>query len=46
MIKSVVVTTYDGGDLRNILRVDVRATGLQQALETDIYIIKTNIKST
>ena len=35
MIKSIVVTAYDGGDLHTL---DVRFTGLQQALETDIYL--------
>ena len=32
-MKSVVVTTYDGEDLHIL---DVRATKLRQALETDI----------
>ena len=32
-IEPIVVTTYDGGDLHI---PDVRATGLQQTLETDI----------
>ena len=38
------VTTYDGEELHI---VDVRATKLQQALETDIYMVfmKTIIKS-
>ena len=34
-MKSIVVTTYDGGDLHIL---DVRATDLQQALETDTYL--------
>ena len=34
-IKSIVVTTYDGGDLQIL---DVRATQLHQALETYIYL--------
>ena len=34
-VKSIAVTTYDGGDLHIL---DVRATELQQALETDIYL--------
>ena len=34
-IKNIVVPTYDGGDL-HILHV--RATLLQQAIETDIYL--------
>ena len=34
-IKSIVVTTYDGGDLHIL---DVRAIELQQALEADTYL--------
>lgn len=36
-ITSTVVTRYDGGYLHT---PDVRATELQQALETDIYLCK------
>ena len=32
MIKSIIVFTYDGGDLHTLL-IDVRATQLQEALE-------------
>ena len=41
MIKFIVATTYDGGDLHIL---EVRATKLQQALET--IFMKKNIKST
>ena len=37
MIKPIVVSTYDRGDLH--IR-DVKATELQQALETDTYLWK------
>ena len=34
-VKSIVATTYDGGDLHIL---DVRATDLRQALEIDMYL--------
>ena len=35
-VKTIVVTTYDGGNLHRLF-IYVRAAELQQALETDIY---------
>ena len=37
-VETIVVTAYDGGDLLYILLIDARATEIQQALETDIYL--------